>query len=250
MAHPDWLKENPVDGTVLALVPKGPFLAGGPTHAEGGCGPFEVALPAFYLALHAVTNAQYKRFVDATGHPPPHRPPGAQPGEFPWEGASFAPARARHPVVGVGWEDARAYARWAGLRLPRELEWEKGARGVDGRRYPWGEEWSPRLCRNDESRKEETTCDVWAYGEGASVWGAYQMSGNVWEWCEDAFDAGAYRRYARGRVSPPQVGVERVVRGGSWFNVGSESFACAYRFHVAAEERDHLYGLRLVGDAP
>lgn len=244
-----WLKENARDGSLLVLVPKGPFLAGGPGYDEGGIGPFEVSLPAFYLALHPVTNAQYKRFIDATGHSPPARPRDSQPGEFPWEGASFSPRRAFHPVVGVSWEDAKAYARWAGLRLLRELEWEKGARGLDGRKFPWGDEWSSERCRNDENRKVETTCDVWSYGEGASFWGAYQMSGNVWEWCEDAYDPGAYRRYARGRLSPPADGGERVVRGGSWFNVGSDTFACAHRFHLKPGERDLLYGFRVGEDA-
>ena len=73
MVQPEWLLENPVDGSTLVLVAGGRFIAGGSRHYEGGCEPFQVTLPSFYLCLHPVTNAQYKRFIDAAGHPPPAR---------------------------------------------------------------------------------------------------------------------------------------------------------------------------------
>jgi formylglycine-generating enzyme required for sulfatase activity len=101
--------ENPKDGTQLVLIPEGEFLAGGAGRDEGCGGPFPVRLPAYYLALHPVTNAQYKRY----------KPDWTRDDD--------------HPVVEVNWDDAQAYSKWAGLRLPSELEWEKGARGTDGR---------------------------------------------------------------------------------------------------------------------
>ena len=242
----DFLLQAPTDGSTLVLVPAGPFVAGGPAHFESATEPCLVELPPFYLGLTAVTNVQYARFVAATGHPLPRCYRAGQPRELTWNDDGTIPAGLEeHPVVGVRHEDARAYCAWAGLRLPTELEWEKGARGLDGRLFPWGNDWDEARCRHDDNRKNGTTCPVGEHGTGASPWGLYQVAGNVWEWCEDWYEPGAYRRYRKGDLSLPPATREHVARGGSWFNVLPESFRVTYRHHFPDGEADRHYGFRV-----
>ncbi|MCX6625649.1 MAG: SUMF1/EgtB/PvdO family nonheme iron enzyme [Acidobacteria bacterium] len=245
----EWLTENPKDGTVLVLIPEGEFLAGGPGSDEGGGKPFPVRLPGYYLALHAVTNAQYARFLSE------RRPGEADLGK--WilldsdcfvrkQGNGYEPygGKTEHPVVQVSWFGAQAYCEWAGLRLPTELEWEKGARGTDGREYPWGSQWDPANCRNGNNNGSERTAGIWSYAEGQSPWGLYQMAGNVWEWCEDWYEIGAYTKYKTGNLTLPSSGGYRVLRGGSWYNCYSNYFRCANRFSNTPDYRYLNLGFR------
>jgi len=124
------------------------------------------------------------------------------------------------------------------------LEWEKGARWVDGRKYPWGNEWDAGKCRNEQNQGSEKTCSVWGYAVGQSPLGLYQMSGNVREWCADWYDAKAYDRYKQGDLTPPKRGSSRVVRGGSWLYDGPGSFRASNRYRGAPVDRLGNYGFR------
>jgi len=233
--NPDWLIENDKDGSLLVLVPGGRFYAGDGKGFFSRKG-FPLELPAYYLGIHTVTNAQYAHFLSAT-----------MPSENDikkWvlldtnchvkrsgraSGYEAHGGKDKHPVVQVSWWGAQAYCEWAGLRLPSELEWEKAARGGDGREYPWGDEWDVKKCRNLKNAGNEQAASVWRYGEGVSPIGFQQMAGNVWEWCADGYESEAYDRYKNGDLKAPSETGRRVLRGGSWFNDRTDYFRCAYR---------------------
>lgn len=173
-----------VDGAEMVLVPAGPFLMGSLEGDPDEAPPHLVNLPAFYIDKYEVTHEQYARFVAATGHPPP----------LDWPDGKMPARLAKHPVVNVTWADAVAYARWAGKRLPTEAEWEKAARGTDGRRYPWGNSVAGKKTASgpdaqDRAHPEGRTFPVGSFPDDTSPYGAMDMAGNVWEWTADWYEA-------------------------------------------------------------
>jgi len=244
---------NEKDSSRLVLVPRGEFVAGSAEEDEGG-GTFRVQLPAFYIAEYPVTNAQYRRFVEATGHQPPNQADLSDAAV--WAGGDFPLEVADHPVVCVSWDDAAAYCEWAGLRLPTELEWEKAARGTDGRLYPWGDDWDETRCRNSNEVFDKpgvTTCSVTEYPQGRGPWGVAHMAGNVWQWCSEPAEEGAYGRYRKGDFSPPPEDDRRAVRGGSWEEYIGDCFRCSFRYFDCFDARGNRLdniGFRCAKDAP
>ena len=110
--------------------------------------------------------------------------------------------------------------------------------------YPWGNQWDQSKCRNAHNRGTDQTCGVWKYEAGCSPWGLYQMAGNVWEWCEDWHDDNIYTRYKQGNLTVPSSGGFRVLRGGSWDEVYTRGFRCAYRLHNFPDLRHNCFGFR------
>lgn len=152
-------------------------------------------IPAFYLDTYPVTNAEFKRFLDATHYHP------LDDHNFlkSWVNGTFASGADNLPVTWVSLEDARAYATWAGKRLPREWEWQYAAQGNDGREYPWGNEWvAANVPTPDTGRTEQPAADVHAHPAGASPFGVQDLVGNVWQWTDEWTDAHTRAAILRG----------------------------------------------------
>jgi formylglycine-generating enzyme required for sulfatase activity len=217
----------------MVLIPKGPFLYGDKKEPV-------IINYNYYMDIYPVTNAQYKEFIKANGY-------GLQ--KF-WSEEGWAWKqenhvnrpdywnvskwnKADHPVVGVTYYEAEAYASWTDKRLPTEQEWEKAARGTDGRQYPWGKVFDENKCNSEKSGIDATT-PVTKYGKGSSPSGCYDMAGNVWEWCASWYD---------------QSDGLRVIRGGSWDNF-PEDVRTLLRYRYSAVYRNDDIGFRLAQDAP
>jgi formylglycine-generating enzyme required for sulfatase activity len=241
----------------MILIPDGEFLMGSdPEHDKDALGEEQpqhlVYLPDYYLAKTPVTNTQYRAFVLATGREAP----------LSWMNRTPRQSEKNHPVMCVSWFDARDYCQWLSemtrrrYSLPSEAEWEKGARGADGRIYPWGNQWGTTCCNSAESGLDTTT-SVHAYPQGASPYGALDMAGNVQEWTRSLW--GRNREHSDYRYPyTPTDGREdldarhdilRVVRGGS-FGEDHRSVRCACRVRGLSYLSDRCVGFRVVVHPP
>lgn len=215
----------------MVLIPKGAFLYGDPPVSE-------VIDYDFEIGMFPVTNGEYQEFIKKTNHPVPYVEQNwAKPYNWDRDKKTFPEGKKDHPVVLVSFKDAQAYCEWKSkvenrkYRLPTEREWEKAARGTDGRRYPWGNDFDPDKCNTYESRSSGTA-PVNAYLQGVSPYGCYDMAGNVWEWTNSWYDENR---------------TLRVFRGGSWLSNEFDA-RCSYRLRLSPADRYSLVGFRCAGD--
>jgi formylglycine-generating enzyme required for sulfatase activity len=232
LAPPSVVKGD--DGAEMVLVPAGEFVMGSNDYHDEKP-PHRVELDDYYVDRYEMTNALYKRFLDATGRAAPSS----------WNDAAWNDFS--QPVVGVSWDDADAYCRWARKRLPTEAEWEKAARSTDGRKYPWGEQWDASRANADQSRLGRTV-PVGSYPTGVSPYGIHDMLGNVWEWVADWYAADAYERSDARNPKGPHSGTARALRGGSWLSLDS-ILRATNRYHLAPDHRSTRIGFRCAKDA-
>ncbi len=213
----------------MVEVPSGEFLYGDDKQTE------KIEKP-FLIDVYPVTNAQFAKFIKQGGYE----------NEVYWSKEGWEWKRKSsiieprlwkdkkwnqpdYPVVGVSFYEAEAYAKWADKRLPTEKEWERAARGTDGRIYPWGNEFDKDKCNSEESGIGKTT-KVTKYPGGISPVGCYDMAGNVWEWTDSWFDKDK---------------VQKVLRGGSW-SIDHSNIRCAGRFGYFPDDWFHVMGFRCI----
>ncbi len=267
------------DGMRLLLVPEGEFLMGA-VEGDNEIGESQkpqrrIFLNTFWIDQTEVTNAQFARFVQETGYVTYAEEKGASyvyEGEGKWNelaGANWQYPRGpecehdnfeAQPVIQVSWDDAKAYCEWAGRRLPTEAEWEKAARGTDGQKHPWGNEaptgnllnacdtnCSLEWTDSSVDDKHEFTAPVGSYPDGASPYGALDMSGNVWEWVADWYGEEYYKTGPQSNPLGPENGSDRVLRGSSWSN-GISSVRTDWRHNDPPADPNDERGFRCASD--
>ena len=230
---------NPKAPPGMVYIPEGYFQMGTSSGKSEDTKPMHfVNTSAFFIDKYEVSNDDYQKFMTATNHPKP----------LFWEDEKFN--KPELPVVGVSWYDAMAYAKWKGRRLPTEAEWEKAARGNDGRLYPWGKKWSKgfflffvNIYGMDDKYLQTAPVDY--YQSGASPFGVFNMSGNVWEWCLDWYAPDYYSNSPEIDPMGPEKTNMKVLRGGSWVNT-VDGVQVVHRARNTPHAKNSIYGFRTV----
>ena len=220
---------TPKDGSPMLLVSAGEFLMGSEEYSKEN--PQEtpvhsVYLESYYIDKYEVTNTRYERFD-------------------PKHSRSLYSACDDCPVTNVSWEDAAAYASWAGKRLPTEAEWERAAKGPQGVKFSYGNEYDLFKARTGQDWKAGAV-PVGSYPP--NPFGICDLTGNVWEWCADLYDTNYYQTSPPANPRGPQEGEFRVLRGGAW-NVQPDVLRNAYRGREEPVMRFHAFGFRCAMDA-
>jgi formylglycine-generating enzyme required for sulfatase activity len=224
------------DNAIVVNVPAGNFIMGS-TEDEGKPDErpqHQVYVSEFLIDKTEATWRQFRKFVNATGKPLPPTPIWGTPDGY--------------PVSFILWEEAREYCEWVGGRLPTEAEWEKAARGIDGRNYPWGKEWDPGRCNSIDGGPHRPE-SAGSFPDCVSTYGVLDMSGSMWEWCADWYGENYYSIGSSRDPEGPPSGRLRVIRGGAWMSQPLWMRA-AYRFKVPVSTRKADHGFRCVHDPP
>jgi formylglycine-generating enzyme required for sulfatase activity len=265
---------SPIDGTILLYVPAGEFTMG--NKAEDGLAECQknrsdcqrdwftdeepahtVYLDAFYMDKYEVSNAAYRECVNRGLCQPPTKVSSSTRSSY-YSDSQFDD----YPVIYVDWNMAKNYCEWRGARLPTEAEWEKAARGTDGRMYPWGNvfdgsktNFCDENCSIDWANKNYNdgyadTAPVNAYPDGMSVYGIFNLAGNVWEWVADWYDATYYARSPSSNPQGPFSGDGRALRGGSWYVTGDSVRASNRRGNDVPSTSVDFFGFRCARSLP
>ncbi|MEI7831662.1 MAG: formylglycine-generating enzyme family protein [bacterium] len=273
--HNFGIKNNAKDRAEMVWVPEGVFSVS--DHYGIRRDHQRARVTGYWIYKYDVTVAQYRAFCAATKHKLPHFPqprvddPGYIGSYFSWEINTGwdDPALQQHPIVNVTWDDAKAYADWAGVTLPTAVQWEYAASGTGGNNYPWGgtatdddkyNGWDATKCANRENSLlvGKSTWPVGSFPEGASWCGAQDMAGNVWEWCDDWYDdcyVDDYFYQHRNIVTNPanylSDGEYHVLRGGSWdYDEAERYLTTVYCGHNKLNEGSESIGFRCVSLSP
>ena len=208
-----------------------------------------VYLSTYQISRYEITNAQYRAFIEATNRSTPR----GDNGEETWKDENFNADN--QPVVGVTWFDAQAYAEWIGGSLPTEAQWERAARGAEGRKYPWGND-PPKVRQHANfARRYNKTTPIGQFQEGVTPNGIADLAGNVWEWCLDEYNPSFYKQNDKDVKRDPlnlrfrDVLRSRVIRGGAW-DTGSTFLRSALRSTFYPLDSTHSIGFRIVRPRP
>jgi len=235
------------DKSRMIFIPEGWFVMGANKTGANYYPQHKVYLDSLYIDEYPVSNFMYGEFIKQTGYEP----------EGDWE-SYFHEDNRDHPVINVSWNDALAYANWAGKKLPTEAQWEKSARGTDGRKYPWGNKWDENLCNTRNLNDKEIlkkmlpiscnrgTLPHGMFPSGKSPYGLMDMAGQVMEWCLDWYDTNYYNYSQSHNPQGPCSGHDRVMRGGSWFTSNPELCASYHRDNFPPYDIHWFFGFRCV----
>jgi formylglycine-generating enzyme required for sulfatase activity len=228
-------------GGPMMFIPAGEFMMGCNSEVDKECiedeKPYHrVYLDDYYMDKHEVTAGDYEKCVNAKSCSKLNS------GSICNNGNS---RKSNHPINCVNWNQADNFCKWAGKRLPTEAEWEKAARGTDGRIYPWGNEFDcNKSCNSVKPCNHNSTCTAGSIPADMSPFGAMDMGGNVWEWVADWYGAGYFKISPSNNPRGASSGKYRVLRGGSWGVSHPEILRVSYRFWINPTANNWDWGFR------